>query len=78
MSQGVFCVAPRAHRAHWDVVQRNSRCSAFDGYQHRWSTYSAVRCTMCGGIWRTKAAYVPTLPNAPADWARRPTGVRHT
>jgi hypothetical protein len=70
MSQGVFCRNPVEHRSCWTVIQRHSRCSAFDGYRHMWSPYSAVRCSTCGAVWRTKAAYVAALPNAPADWFR--------
>lgn len=33
-----------------------------------WSPYSAVRCCECGMYWRTKAAYVNRLPDAPEDW----------
>ena len=70
MSQGVACL-DRSHRAGWQVIQRHSRCSAFDGYRVMSSDYSAVRCSTCGRVWRTKARYVASLPDAPADWFRR-------
>lgn len=53
---------PVAHR-RWVVVRRNARCSAFDGYRHKWSPYSDVQCHACGALWRTKAAYVDELPS---------------
>jgi hypothetical protein len=68
MSQGVFCAEPKKHREGWTVIQRRSRCSAFDGYRNMSSDYSAVRCSICGRVWRTKADYVKTLPDAEPDW----------
>lgn len=53
---------------HWEVIQRNQRCSAFDGYQRMWSPNSDVRCAVCLCIWRTGAAYVDALPNAKPGW----------
>jgi hypothetical protein len=49
------------------VVQRHSRCSAFDGYRVMWSPYSGLRCMKCGTFWRTKAGYVDSLPDAKGD-----------
>jgi len=65
MSQGVSCKCaehkkPVSER-RWVVIQRNSRCSAFDGYQHMSSDYSAVQCHICGMVWRTKADFVSSL-----------------
>jgi hypothetical protein len=56
----------REHRKHWAVLQRKGNCSAFNGYHWTPSDYSAVRCAApgCGRAWRTKAAYVDTLPDA--------------
>jgi hypothetical protein len=50
------------------VIQRYSRCSAFDGYRKMSSDWSAVRCIWCGKTWRTKAKYVATKPDAPTGW----------
>jgi hypothetical protein len=56
----------RAHRPHWVVVHRRCNYSAFNGYRYTPSDYSLVHCTepSCRKRWRTKAAYVDTLPNA--------------
>jgi hypothetical protein len=53
----------REHRASWRVVQRHGNASAFSGYHWTSSAYSGVRCLACGRFWRTKAAYVETLPD---------------
>lgn len=53
------------------VVARNCNHSAFNGYHWTPSDYSLLVCMAtprCRAIWRTKAAYVDLLPNAPADW----------
>ncbi|WUT01765.1 hypothetical protein OHA46_33970 (plasmid) [Streptomyces sp. NBC_00708] len=56
----------RDHRALWIVVQRNYNRSAFNGYRITRSAYSLVRCTApgCNGTWRTRAAFVDTLPDS--------------
>lgn len=46
---------------NWFVRQRNSRCSAFDGYRTMSSEYSFVVCKTCGACGRTKAKYVDLL-----------------
>lgn len=68
MTQGKSCTCPNRnldiYRAcHWRVLVRNSRCSAFEGYQQMWSPYSLVECRRCGLVWRTKAKYVGDLPD---------------
>lgn len=73
MSQGYACKDP-AHRPRWVVVQRLCNFSAFNGSRYTPSTYSAVRCLTCGTYWRTKAAYVRTLPDATADDRTRAIG----
>jgi len=61
----------REHRAAWTVVNRKCNFSAFNGYHWTYSDYSLVECGTCGRCWRTKAAYVDTLPDqAPADTRR--------
>lgn len=50
-------------RAHWVVQQRQCNHSAFNGYHRTASAYSSVWCTRCKRRWRTKAAYVRTLPD---------------
>lgn len=47
----------------WVVTQRNCNHSAFNGYHETPSRYSTVKCLACGHKWRTKAAYVSTLPD---------------
>lgn len=71
MSSGRAC-RTREHRAFWRVVARNSNHSAFNGYHKTFSDYSAILCVEklggCGAGWRTRAAYVYELPDAPKDW----------
>lgn len=54
----------REHRESWYVLQRRGNRSAFNGYHWTDSAYSGVRCGTCGRYWRTKAAYVASLPDA--------------
>lgn len=58
-----FC--RRRHREWWRVYQRNCNFSAFSGYHWTPSNYSGIRCLVydCNRRWRTKAAYVATLPD---------------
>lgn len=44
------------------MVQYRYNRSAFNGYHRTPSEYSLIRCGSCDGYWRTKAAYVETLP----------------
>lgn len=76
MSSGVACVN-KAHRPYWWVETYRANYSAFNGYARTPSDYSAVRCSPphdagpcsphhvsgAGAYWRTKAAYVDTLPH---------------
>lgn len=55
-------VCRREHRDSWFVYVRKANYSAFNGYHKTPSDYSEVRCPVCGRVWRTKAAYVDTLP----------------
>jgi hypothetical protein len=57
----VLCL--REHRASWVVLQRECNHSAFNGYRYTPSAWSDVQCTACGRRWRTRAAYVRTLPD---------------
>lgn len=54
----------RNHRPSWYVLQRECNYSAFNGGLWTRSAYSQVRCPVCRSTWRTRAAYVPTLPDA--------------
>lgn len=67
MSQGIACRCGEHKKPvkerRWVVLQRNQRCSAFDGYRVMSSDYSCVQCHICGTCWRTKADFVNTLPN---------------
>jgi hypothetical protein len=56
----------RGHRDTWAVVQRQCNFSAFNGYHYTPSAWSLVLCGTCGRRWRTKAAYVGSLPDQPA------------
>lgn len=66
MSAGHFCTCPKdrehTERKNWVVLQYKCNHSAFNGYHETSSDYSAVRCTRCGQGWRTKAAYVESIP----------------
>lgn len=62
LSRFGHCV--REHRPGWTVTVREANYSAFNGYRRTPSAYSEVRCMICGRRWRTKAAYVKTLPDA--------------
>lgn len=59
------CGRKRGDRTDLVVLMRNHNCSAFNGYHWTPSDYSLGQCTRphCTGMWRTKAAYVNTLPN---------------
>lgn len=58
------CEDRSAHRGRWFVVQRRYNRSAFNGGRRTPSRHSLVRCPVCGGAWRTAAAYVDQLPDA--------------
>lgn len=62
MSGGDACKCG-AGRPAWVVVQRRCNRSAFNGYRKTPSDYSQVRCCACHSVWRTKAAYVDSLPD---------------
>jgi len=64
MSGGVPCSCAVKDKSKWQVIQRNCNHSAFNGYRRTRSDYSSVTCTVCGHVWRTKAAYVMDL----VDW----------
>ena len=75
MSVSFHCHCPERRKPiaerNWGVVQRNSRCSAFDGYHVRNSDYSSVVCLSCRATGRTKAAFVNQLPDITlkdGDW----------
>lgn len=61
----VTACTSKDHRPYWQVVTRNGNYSAFSGYHFTPSRYSLVRCAACGARWRTKAAYVSSLPGSP-------------
>lgn len=67
LSRGDFSCKDKSHKPHWAVVVRNGNFSAFNGYHFTPSDYSTVRCLVpaCRRAWRTKAAYVKELPDAP-------------
>jgi hypothetical protein len=62
----------RKHRASWWVYQRKCNFSAFSGYHYTPSEYSGCKCGICGRRWRTKAAYVSTLPDSPPQQGGSP------
>ncbi|QDN64365.1 hypothetical protein [Streptomyces sp. S1D4-14] len=64
MSGGTACRDRRVHRPAWRVLVRRANYSAFNGYHRTPSDYSELCCRTCGAVWRTKAAYVDTVPDA--------------
>lgn len=75
MSVSFGCHCPERQKPvaerRWFVIQRNCRCSAFDGYRTMRSAWSSVVCLSCSALGRTRAAYVDRLKDAPADWYSR-------
>jgi hypothetical protein len=65
MSGGLFCSCEPVDRSKWVVIDRLCSYSAFSGYHRKSSDWSSVGCTGCGHMWRTKAAYVASLPDLP-------------
>lgn len=61
-----YACRDKEHRPAWSVDVRHANYSAFNGGRRTPSPYSQVRCGSCGCVWRTKAAYVDTLPDT---WA---------
>ena len=55
------CNSSSRHRRYWVVTARQATFSATGGWAR--SAYSSVRCPRCGRAWRTKAAYVASLPD---------------
>lgn len=57
------CYGTRQERQqHWEIWIYRGNYSAFNGNRFTPSDYSQIVCTRCGSVWRTKAAYVNTLP----------------
>ncbi len=63
MSGGFFCTCKPPDRSKWRVLTRNGNYSAFNGYRYAYSDYSSICCLVCDMHWRTKAAYVDSLPD---------------
>ncbi len=63
LSGGTSCLDPE-HRPQWYVTVRKANYSAFNGGRRTRSRYSEVRCPACPTFWRTRAAYVDSLPDA--------------
>lgn len=61
-SQGCRCEVK--DRSKWRVHVYRANYSSFNGNRRTPSDYSAVHCTGCNAAWRTKAAYVESLPFA--------------
>ena len=62
MSGGTVCTCKPKDRSKWYIVHYRCNYSAFNGNRRTPSDYSLVRCSACNTSWRTKAAYVYTLP----------------
>lgn len=52
---------------NWRVTRYKCNYSAFNGYKRADSDYSTVQCLSCLAVWRTKAAYVESLPKFEID-----------
>jgi hypothetical protein len=70
------CSPPRNIPGIWRVAQRECNHSAFNGYHRTASRWSAVVCLVCGRRWRTKAAYVASLPDLSDDERTTMWGVK--
>ncbi len=73
MSGGTAC---RCSTRDVRVINRRCNYSAFNSYHRTPSAYSQVVCLSCGAIWRTKADYVDSSPDAPPDWGDRAVKAR--
>lgn len=65
MSSGIPCKCRPRDKSNYAVRERNCNHSYFEsprGARH-YSDYSLVACKKCGGLWRTKAKYVASLPD---------------
>lgn len=67
MSAHIACRCKgKDRRKNWAVIARHGNSSAFNGYHWTHSDYSHVICLTpgCCGSFRTKSAYVESLPDA--------------
>jgi hypothetical protein len=66
LAENLLC--RQEHRAHWVVTVREANYSAFNGRHRTPSDYSEIVCEKltggCGRRWRTRGAYVRSLPDA--------------
>ncbi|MFH9248208.1 hypothetical protein ACH4LK_22600 [Streptomyces lydicus] len=60
----MFACPDKSHRPAWRVEVRNANYSAFNGGRRTPSAYSQLHCTQCNAVWRTRAAYVASIPDA--------------
>lgn len=63
MSGGTACRVKAHKPGRWVVAERKASYSAFNGYRRTPSDWSQMFCQGCGACWRTKAAYVDTIPD---------------
>jgi hypothetical protein len=67
--RGIACGCPErkkpAQDRKWVITQYRWNSGAFTAGEGEWSSYSSVRCLMCGGMMRTKARYVDKLDLMP-------------
>lgn len=61
MTKGNKC---NCNKPDWVIIHYKHNHSAFESpkYAPHYSEYSTVYCNSCGGLWRTKAKYVESLP----------------
>lgn len=64
MSGSLRACADPTHRPSWRVTAREVNRGARGHGRAQRSPYSQIRCPACNLTWRSKAAYVATLP----DW----------
>lgn len=61
MSGGTAC-RNSLHKASWTVRVYKANHSAFGGGKRQPSDWSDLYCAVCQTSWRSKSAYVDTLP----------------
>lgn len=55
----------------WECWHYKCNFSAFNGYRYTPSDYSLVYCTVCRGLWRTKASWAGQIPQGEGSAKKR-------
>ena len=61
-------------------VTRRNRFKDRNALLYKWSIYSRLVCLNCGWTWKSKASFVPGIPDiTPDEWEARPiSGIYRT